>query len=163
IEGGNLVTIAAGNHDVDLYWPAVRAELKSRVHGELAFELGDEWVERHGGRLQIAHGHLPDPANTFRHWDDPRLVDEGGTPRLGMCPGTLFMVKVVNALERDYPFADNVHPIQRFATLLARQDSLGFAPVAWSFLRFATRHPRVMSSAERDRYGAWLLQRIASE
>jgi len=79
-----------------------------------------------------------------------------------MCPGTLFMVKVVNALERDYPFADNVHPIQSFANMLARQDTMGFYPVAWSFLRFATRHPLIMAK-ERDRYGEWLLGRVIRE
>lgn len=162
VEAGNVVTIAAGNHDVDLYWPAVQAELRRRVHPSLGFELGSEWVERHGGRLQISHGHIPDPANTFVHWADPRMADGEGTLRLEMCPGTLFMLKVVNALERDYPFADNVHPIQRFAKLLARQETSGFFPVAWSFLRFGTRHPRIMS-AQRDRYGEWLLERIGRE
>lgn len=162
VEAGNAVTIAAGNHDVDLYWPAVQAELRRKVHPSLAFELGSEWVERHGGRLQISHGHIPDPANTFRHWGDPRMTDGDGTPRLEMCPGTLFMVKVVNALEHDYPFADNVHPIQRFAKLLARQETMDFFPVAWSFLRFGTRHPLIMS-AQRDRYGEWLLERIGRE
>jgi hypothetical protein len=60
---GNLVTIAAGNHDVDLFWPKVQQRLREAAGVRLRFELGEEWVERHGGRLQIGHGHMSDVVN----------------------------------------------------------------------------------------------------
>lgn len=37
---GNSVTIAAGNHDVDLYWDRVRKRLQEEI-GSVRFELGD--------------------------------------------------------------------------------------------------------------------------
>lgn len=45
-----------------------------------------------------------------------------------------------------------MHPIQRFAKLLVREETK-------AFLRFASRHPIVMN-VEQDRYGDWLIRRI---
>lgn len=158
---GNRVTLAAGNHDVDLYWPAVQRRLREATHASLQFELGQEWVERYDGRLQIAHGHIPDPVNTFRRWDDPRRFDADREERLEMCPGTLFMLQFVNGIEREYPFADNLHPVQSLATLLYREEKSGFAAVGWAFLRFAARNPRTLSGADAAAgLGARLLRRL---
>ncbi|GAA4343487.1 hypothetical protein GCM10023165_25990 [Variovorax defluvii] len=142
---GNQVTVAAGNHDVDLYWPSVQKALVDAVHPGLAFAIGQDWVERYGGKLQIAHGHLPDPVNTFKSWDKP-LARHDNT-RLEMCPGTLFMVKFVNLLEREYPFADNIYPVQRLAALLKEGDKKGLAVVSWAFLRFSARHAKTLGAA----------------
>lgn len=141
---GNLVTVAAGNHDVDLYWESVRRELSRAIHPDLGFEFGSEWVERYDAKLQIAHGHIPDPVNTFKRWDEP-FIDGDAEPRLEMCVGTLFMVKFVNFLEKTYPFADNIYPVQRLAEILAKNDKKGLLVVVWAFLRFAARHPVAMS------------------
>ena len=67
----NLVTIAAGNHDVDLYWDKVQARLREVAGQDVRFEIGQEWVERYQGKLQIGHGHTSDVANRFQHWDRP--------------------------------------------------------------------------------------------
>lgn len=159
---GCAVTIAAGNHDVDLYWPGVQRMLRDATHETLGFALGEEWVERYGGRLQIAHGHLPDPVNTFERWADPVRFDRFGEPRLAMCPGTLFMLQFVNGIERRYPFADNLHPVQSLARVLANDDRSGFAAVAWAFLRFAVRNPAVLSTRS-DTFGARLLRRVRTD
>jgi UDP-2,3-diacylglucosamine pyrophosphatase LpxH len=162
---GNQVTVGAGNHDVDLYWESVRKELTQAVHPDLAFEIGTEWVERYDRKLQIAHGHLPDPANTFKMWDKP-FVSGASEPRLEMCAGTLFMVKFVNFLEKEYPFADNIYPVQRLANLLAKNDKKGLAVVAWAFLRFAAANPGTMSadSAEASgTFGQGLLAKIQQD
>jgi UDP-2,3-diacylglucosamine pyrophosphatase LpxH len=92
----NKVTMAAGNHDVDLYWPQVQHELRE-LAGDIAFETGNIWYSRYDGRLLISHGHMLDPANKFERWSNPIIPNaEGTTARLEMCPGTLFMVKFVN-------------------------------------------------------------------
>src|SRR5262249_32873856 len=135
---GRVVTIAPGNHDVDLYWPRVQQRLRD-VAGDVRFETGREIHRRHSGRVAIGHGHVHDPANRFKNWAVP-FVDAADGRRLEMCPGTLFMVKFLNGLEPDYPFADNVKPISQFARLLLRQRVWEWAPVAWSILRFAGRH-----------------------
>src|SRR5581483_11217362 len=49
---GNLVTIAAGNHDVDFYWPEVQARF-CEAAGPVAFALGETWYRRYEGRLLI--------------------------------------------------------------------------------------------------------------
>ena len=88
---GNVVTIAAGNHDVDLYWGKVQARIRAVAGKDVRFEIGQEWVERYGGKLQIGHGHMSDPANRFNHWDRPIVGGPYGIECLEMCPGTLFM------------------------------------------------------------------------
>lgn len=159
---GNQVTVGAGNHDVDLYWDSVRRELTQAVHPDLAFEIGSEWIERYDRKLQISHGHIPDPANTFKQWSKP-FVAGGSEPRLEMCAGTLFMVKFVNLLEEEYPFADNIYPVQHLASLLAKNDMKGLSVVAWAFLRFAAANPGTMSVGSTEPAGSFgqdLLARI---
>src|SRR5689334_8524228 len=82
-ETGNRVTLAAGNHDVDLYWPGVQDRLRD-VGGPMLFELGHATYTRYDGRLLIGHGHMYDPANRFEHWDNPILSEPSGDDRLEM-------------------------------------------------------------------------------
>jgi len=51
-----------------------------------------------------------------------------------MCPGTLFMVKFVNWLEQEYPFADHLKPVTALSRIRepprpggSRLDTHGFA------------------------------------
>jgi UDP-2,3-diacylglucosamine pyrophosphatase LpxH len=136
----NLLTVVPGNHDVDLYWPRVQAAITTAV-GSVTFALGEEWISRYRRRLRISHGHQLDKVNAFANWLDPTLDVGDGTRRLEMCPGTLFMVKFVNDLERSYPFADNLKPIWAIAPLLAKEDRAGFLAIAWLLMRFVGRHP----------------------
>lgn len=160
---GNVVTIAAGNHDVDLFWPRAQQRLREAAGPGLRFELGQEWVERYGGRLQIGHGHMSDVANRFKHWDNPiRGID--GAQRLEMCPGTLFMVKFVNKLEQKYPFADNLLPVTKLASVLLRDDKCGFASVGWMFSVFSLTTSRsTLGTGAADDYGGRLLARVRTE
>jgi UDP-2,3-diacylglucosamine pyrophosphatase LpxH len=162
-DAGNQVTIAAGNHDVDLFWQGVQSRLRQCTGDTLRFEIGADWVERHNGRLHISHGHQWDPANRFAHWNDPRIDTAPGGPRLEMCPGTLFMVKFVNGLEDLYPFADNLHPVQNLAGLLMRQDKGGLAMVGWMFLKFAGCHPKTLGVQSADDLGDRLVRRIRED
>lgn len=143
---GNVVTVAPGNHDVDLYWDDVKKKLREKA-GPIQFETGKELCARYGGRLLIGHGHMFDPANRFDRWDYPFLSDDYGTLRLEMCPGTLFMVKFVNWLEQEYSFADNVKPVATLARLLWNEKKAGFAVAAWMLSRFAGGHPLTALSA----------------
>jgi UDP-2,3-diacylglucosamine pyrophosphatase LpxH len=123
--------------------------------GAVRFETGKDVFTRHGGRLVIGHGHMIDPANSFKNWADPFVVRKrwGGADelRLEMCPGTLFMVKFVNGLEDRYKFSDNMKPITALARLLYKEQRWGFAVAAWSFLSFVGRHPTVALSADDQR------------
>lgn len=155
---GNHVTLAAGNHDVDLYWPGVQQRLRDVVGAELRFEVGREWVERHNGMLQVGHGHMSDVANRFRNWARPVVRATDGTECLEMCPGTLFMVKFVNGLEAHYPFADNLLPVTKLASVLLADDRAGFRAIGWMFTRFvATADVVQLGVNDPDPYGQQLL------
>ncbi len=147
-KAGNRITVAAGNHDVDFYWQRVQARF-SEVAGPVEFALGEETYTRFDGKLQIAHGHQLDPANAFQHWGDP-ILDAPDGKRLEMCPGTLFMVKFVNWLEKDYPFADNLKPVTALRHILMREKRFGLMAAAWVLLKFMSRHPRVSLAAAED-------------
>ena len=150
--GKNRVTLFAGNHDVDLYWDSVQEALRG-VCGELNIELREVWYKRYNNRLWISHGHLLtsiDPANNFLHWDEPRRQppDDREPKRLEMCPGTLFVVRFVNLLEAQYPFADNLHPETALAGILWREDSWGLQSVGWMLTKFAAKYPSEMLGSE---------------
>lgn len=132
---GNIVTIAAGNHDVDLAWPAVQDRIREAAGSKVRFEMGQKWISRYNGLLQIGHGHMYDDANRFKHWDSPIQRFSDGVERLEMCPGTMFMVKFVNHLEAKYPFANNLLPISKLFSVLMREDKAGLASVAWLFVK----------------------------
>jgi UDP-2,3-diacylglucosamine pyrophosphatase LpxH len=157
---GNQVTIAAGNHDVDLVWKGVQEDLREKA-GQVNFQLGDTWYWRHGGRLQVGHGHMYDPANAFGHWSNP-ILDAPDGPRLEMCPGTLFMVKFVNWLEKDYPFSDNIKPVTGLAGILWREKKGGLFSAGWMLARFLARHPNVSlgTDATDKEVGARLVQML---
>jgi UDP-2,3-diacylglucosamine pyrophosphatase LpxH len=165
---GNRVTIFPGNHDVDLYWPAVRNKIREEA-GDVRVELGEDTYYRYGGRLHISHGHLfpsIDPSNVFDHWRDPILAlpADAEPKRLEMCPGTLFVVKYVNFLEAKYPFADNIYPETALARILLREDPWSLKSVGWAFLRFAARYPKAfLSSAGDSDIGPQLLNAIQGD
>jgi hypothetical protein len=99
----------------------------------------------------MSHGHLfpdIDPVNGFKNWREPRMWISKTERRLEMCPGTLFVVKFVNLLEAQYPFADNLHPETALAGILWREDKWGLKTVAWMLTRFALRFPKEMLSSD---------------
>lgn len=165
---GNIVTIFAGNHDIDLYWTKVQDRLR-REAGNVNIELGDDTYVRYDGRLHISHGHLfpsIDPVNGFKHWRNPilHMPDDKEAPRLEMCVGTLFVVQFVNLLENKYPFVDNVHPQTELVRILLREDRWGLRTVGWLGARFVIQHFGASLSAEsRDDIGPELLGAIRGD
>jgi len=154
---GHQLTILPGNHDVDLFWPAVRATLKGfvaptvgerfRVHLERAYRppaFPGVWIE---------HGHQFDKINSFfigvtERWSaatPPILRDSTGTQRLVECLGTRFLIRFLNRLDRDYPYVDNVKPFSVFIRLFAASALVsGYAPLRvaitmWRLLYFLSR------------------------
>jgi UDP-2,3-diacylglucosamine pyrophosphatase LpxH len=146
----NIVTIAAGNHDVDLYWPEVQKRLQ-KVAGPLRFAVGVNHCRRYKGRLHVEHGHRMDPANWFTNWKNPILKIRGEASRLEMCAGTLFMVNFVNWLEDKFPFADNIKPITALGRILWKEKKLSFAAAAWKLSQFSMRHPKVSLGSDQNR------------
>jgi UDP-2,3-diacylglucosamine pyrophosphatase LpxH len=144
---GNQVTIAPGNHDVDMYWEGVRDELKRVIHEDVKFELGQDLYSRYDNRLVIGHGHAYDPANSFKRWQDPINKQE---QRLEMCPGTLFMVKFVNWLEQDYPFSDNIKPVTALGRILWNENREDFKNAAKILFQIIYQNPMVALGIEKS-------------
>lgn len=138
---GGLITVAAGNHDVDLAWESVRAALTTAA-GPLVYAIGQDWLVAYGGALRIAHGHAYDPANRFENWHNPILPRGSGVSRLEMCPGTMFMVKFVNPMEHDYPFADNIVPETALAEVLRNDGPARYLAMLWLLGKFGAQHPQ---------------------
>ncbi len=126
---GNSITIIAGNHDIDLLWGEVWAELFDAIYPpgaagdlmlyEYCYTLGNN---RHG-RVYIEHGHEYDKANSFGdRMTMPFALDSQGVRRLKRCWGTLFVEKVYNQLEQERWFIDNVKPIPKVMSLGLRHD-----------------------------------------
>lgn len=135
---GNQVTLAAGNHDVDLYWLNVQNRLRQEIHQDIKFELGEPVYYRYDKRLVIGHGHMYDPANKFKNWKDPF---DDKHERLEMCPGTLFMVKFVNWLEDKYSFSDNLKPVTALARLLWNEQRPDLRAAAKILFQFTYQNP----------------------
>lgn len=125
---GNSITILAGNHDIDMLWPRVWAEIFDTIYPpgaagflqrrHFSYLIGDDL-----GAAYIEHGHEHDAANRFGdQMSQPFDYDALGVNRLKRCWGTLFVDKVYNELERERWFIDNVKPILRVVKLGLRND-----------------------------------------
>lgn len=148
-QGGNELICMKGNHDIELYWPAVQHHMKT-----LLAEAYQDWYGRcrHEQECPLPdYDELPeslDP-NILRsavhfppfHLYEPGLfyVEHGcqydpanaflnfDKPLLPHDPesielpeGSLFVRYFFNAIENIHPFADNLKPISRYAFWLLR-------------------------------------------
>jgi UDP-2,3-diacylglucosamine pyrophosphatase LpxH len=105
LSAGNEVVVLPGNHDLELYWPEVRAELTRalRAHtddaGMTRFRV-DPWFYYEPGLIYVEHGSQFDADNRAFRWLAAEVPDEPGelelpagsiinryfTHRLGMGP-----------------------------------------------------------------------------
>lgn len=128
---GNDVLFIKGNHDAELHWAEVRAEARRsvlcayRAYRRLypdAPALSAEAVRAHMHfepwfyydaylQIYVEHGGQYEPANHFANYLDPIQPDP--PPQLDMPDGMLMTRYVINRLEADYPYIDNVRPITR--------------------------------------------------
>ncbi|HSK04616.1 MAG TPA: hypothetical protein VK932_25365 [Kofleriaceae bacterium] len=111
LERGGRIRWLAGNHDLDMVWPAVQrciAEaLGTPPADRLAFVIGA--TELHG--VHVEHGHHFTPENCPRVPLELCHPGPDGVLYLERVWGTDFMLQFYNQLERDHPFADNVKPM----------------------------------------------------
>jgi UDP-2,3-diacylglucosamine pyrophosphatase LpxH len=113
--GGRCVFLP-GNHDWDLHWPQVRAQLRALLGDpdgrRVRFVLHGEPYRPAQGKLHIEHGHqLVGDQNLFLHPARPIRPDPlGGPPRLEQPIGNHLVRTLVNPLERHFPFINNVRP-----------------------------------------------------
>lgn len=149
--------ILPGNHDVDFFWPRVRArflELSDATASErLTFHLQQVYHPPHAPTLWIEHGHQYDACNRFFVGDRPFFSEENppiftdstGTKRLLECIGTRFLTRFMNSIDKDYPFVDNVKPFSKFFRLFGASALVpGYGPIraaiaVWAMARYLGR------------------------
>jgi UDP-2,3-diacylglucosamine pyrophosphatase LpxH len=132
------IVVMPGNHDVDFFWNAVRAEFLSKIGLDgkgsgLRFHLERHYRPPDHRHVWIEHGNQFDPINDFYvsaadrpsarqlRWGPdalPILLDVAGEPRLVECLGTRFLIRVINRLDEHYPYVDNVKPFSRMFRIL---------------------------------------------
>jgi UDP-2,3-diacylglucosamine pyrophosphatase LpxH len=134
LKKGSRVEFLIGNHDLDMVWPAVQAELATELGSPprdcLRFTIGATVF--HG--VHVEHGHHFTPENCPRVTDQFLSAGPGGVPYLERVWGTDFMLRFYNQLERDYPFADKVKPMLTVVWHGLRQGWIGGGEIARFFL-----------------------------
>jgi UDP-2,3-diacylglucosamine pyrophosphatase LpxH len=120
LANGHDLTILLGNHDVELSYGRVRAELSRRLkldnaRGQLRFLLdGESYV---AGDLLIEHGNRYDGYNVIDH-DGLRRLRSAASRRAALPakfgyripPGSLLVSTVMNRLKEQYSFVDLIKP-----------------------------------------------------
>lgn len=121
LEGGAMLTLLLGNHDVELSFPAVRRRLEEVLgvngHTRLRFLYDGEALVI--GDALIEHGNRYDPWNQIDH-DQLRRLRSLQSRRQAppadfeyLAPsGSRLVATVMNPIKRDYPFVDLLKPEQ---------------------------------------------------
>ncbi len=106
------ITIIKGNHDVNLFWPAVKGRLREALGatGPRASLLlfAEEFVSRE--KIYVEHGHQrTEKVNSYPDFLDPRLP--GQPTQLYYPAGSHFVINFFNDVEYRYWFIDSIKPI----------------------------------------------------
>lgn len=127
VGAGASLLFTIGNHDLDLAWPAVQAELHSLV-GASAGAIGFGLQHRLFDTVHVEHGHRFTPENRPRDFDSffHAWEADGSAPlRVLECPwGSRFVLDEINPLEQQLPYLDNVKPVIKVAYHLLMGDAL---------------------------------------
>ena len=84
------------------------------------------------GLFYVEHGCQYEPANAFRNFEDPRLLD--APDYIELPSGSLFVRYFFNKVEHIHPFADNMKPISRYIFWLLRHAPGELTTFVWQLL-----------------------------
>ncbi|MCD6290585.1 MAG: hypothetical protein J7M34_08790, partial [Anaerolineae bacterium] len=106
------VTINKGNHDPELYWPAVQDAIRQAVGATDAraelLTFPAVAVQREG--IYVEHGNqYAESYNRYRNFAEPLDPEHPG--ELERVPGSRFVYECFNSLERERPWIDGVSPM----------------------------------------------------
>jgi UDP-2,3-diacylglucosamine pyrophosphatase LpxH len=117
------LSILRGNHDVQLYWPAVQATIRQALaprgwmSGLVNFPVRS--LCRDG--VYVEHGsEYADALNRHAHFERPRHPCHKN--RLRMVPGGPLSIHVINGMERDHYWISSVKPVSAILWYLLRFD-----------------------------------------
>jgi UDP-2,3-diacylglucosamine pyrophosphatase LpxH len=141
INGGGLLVVSKGNHDLELYWPLTRKAFCVLLQG--AGAQADALSTRmfycddsvRFGNVYFEHGHKYDPQQ--RIVGGPVLAD---TPSELSLPLGIFVNRyLINPLEKLEPFLGSIRPTERILWLLLRRYPVAAIAVLFRSLRFIRR------------------------
>ncbi len=127
LENKHRLVIVPGNHDIDLFWPGVREDLREHLGNPdedlLYFERSG--VYRVEG-LYVEHGNQYFEDSVFGNFTHPFLHDARGELRLERCWGNCFLMYFAASMREKNPFVDNVKPVTSLVWMGIQDESLPF-------------------------------------
>ncbi len=131
---GNFLTVIAGNHDIELYWPEVQDTFKDKIVEHISGS--DDYINQIKEQINfchwfyyddkfkayIEHGNQYDTFNSFEYFLYPHLEHESA--KLWLPFGSYFVRYFFNRLETVHPFADNIKPISKYAQWAWSEDKV---------------------------------------
>ncbi len=121
------LVIVPGNHDVDLFWPGVREDLREHLGnpGEDLLYFERSGVYRTEG-LWVEHGNQYFEDSFFGNFTHPFLRDRGGQLRLERCWGNCFLMYFAASMREKNPFVDNVKPVTSLVWMGIQEETFPF-------------------------------------
>lgn len=120
VANGNKLIITKGNHDLEWFYPQVRKYFIQLLTRDGAPTNADILFVDHSltidGTFYIEHGHCYDKFSTVV--GEPFFAD---TEELNIPFGSFFNRYLINTIELEYPYLDNVKPAENIVPLLIRE------------------------------------------
>ncbi|WP_080055303.1 metallophosphoesterase [Spirosoma aerolatum] len=123
---GNQLWIMTGNHDLEWHWPLVQQCLRNQIYEAVALSTSASQQEEPirffddclliDGQIYVEHGHRYDIYSQVR--GKPVLA---GGEELTIPFGSFLNRYLLNRIELDYPFLDNIRPTTNVLPLLIRE------------------------------------------
>jgi len=166
IGAGQRLVMIRGNHDLELFWPAVQARLREHL-GTLAaatpggpseadlaerFTLLD-WFYYEPGRVFVEHGHQHEESNcvpNLLYPVLPRSPTSGREPVLDYPAGSWFLQIVFNRLRLIDPIRTKIITGDEYGRVVTRARFLDFAVSLWQNLPFLLRMAREFQPFEQE-------------
>lgn len=160
LRAGHRIHVIRGNHDLELYWRAVREafyeEFVAVVRGE-GEEIDEDtvrsglefhpWFYYEPGRVWIEHGHQYEASNSLRFLLNPVLAHSGGDREgLDFPTGSLFVLAVYNRFKLIDPYSAQVFSLEQYLDLISTYNVLDLAKsllLHFPFFVRMLRHVRI--------------------
>jgi UDP-2,3-diacylglucosamine pyrophosphatase LpxH len=120
VASGSMLVITKGNHDLEWFYPQVRNYFKELLRRDGAINDTNILFIDHSLTIDktfyIEHGHRYDKFSTVV--GEPFFAD---TEELNIPFGSFFNRYLINTIELQYPYLDNVKPAENIVPLLIRE------------------------------------------
>ncbi len=107
VRAGNRLVFVIGNHDLEMYWPAVQTRIRAALGLEEAAQVRVsfcDWFYVSGGDTYISHGHQYEPYCVTPDAINP-LISVGGRPRVRIPFGDIANRYMINGMGYFNPHA----------------------------------------------------------